>query len=443
MVISLHISVFLTVRKTASLGTRAALIVSVMRSLIKTLMLPLLLAVVPIAARAQRAKQSGQPTASRATREPILVDAPNAIERVGGALPLAPGVVRGSDGRVNLGSTGETQSRIPVNTTNPADPTVGSISNDSASAVQPELGQILGTVLDVRGDAIPGAMVVVARPDSLYPQDINTNENGFFEIRVAPGVSFHIVVSAAGFDDWKSPAFVLQPGQVMSLGGISLKLAEQNTTLTVRYNPEETARRQIKAEETQRVFGIIPNYYVSYDGTNAARMTAKMKFGLALKASYDPVTIASNALMAGIRQATDTPNYGQGLQGYGERFGAVSANRFSHLMISDAILQSLLHEDPRYFYQGTGTTKSRFLHAISSPFWSRRDNGTWGPNYSSLGGDLMASSLANLYYPKSNRGTGLVFSQFAIGTAEHVANSLAQEFILSKFTHRGGQDQAR
>ena len=39
-------------------------------------------------------------------------------------------------------------------------------------------------------------------------------------------------------------------------------------------------------------------------------------------------------------------------------------------MIGGAILPSLLHQDPRYFYQGSGTKKSRALHALrtySSP----------------------------------------------------------------------------
>lgn len=370
-----------------------------MRSHIKCLTLSLLLAVVPIAARAQNVN-------------------------------LKTAAIAGSAAQTNLDGTRETQSVMLLDS--------ATVSGPTTAIAQPDLGQIIGTVVDLRGDAIPGATVVVARLDSLDRRNISTNESGFFQIHgVAPGVSVHIVVRATGFDDWQSPALVLKPGQVVSLGGISLKLAAQNTTLTVRYDPVQTATEQVKTEERQRIFGVIPNYYVSYDGENAAPMTAKMKFELALKASFNPVTIGGAALWAGIRQATDTPNYQQGLKGYGERFGAVSADGFSHLMISDALLQSLLHEDPRYFYQGTGTTKSRLWHAISSPFWSRRDNGTWGPNYSSLGGDLVSSSLANLYYPKSNRGAGLVFSQFAIGTAEHVANGLANEFILSKFTHCG------
>jgi hypothetical protein len=138
--------------------------------------------------------------------------------------------------------------------------------------------------------------------------------------------------------------------------------------------------------------------------------------------------------MAGIKQAANTPDYVQGAKGYGQRIGAISADSFSDILIGGAVLPSLLHQDPRYFYQGTGTTKSRIRHALSSPFICRGDNGQLQPNYSSLGGDLASSALSNAYYPQSNRGAGLVFGNFAIGTVERMASSFAQEFILPRLT---------
>ena len=91
--------------------------------------------------------------------------------------------------------------------------------------------------------------------------------------------------------------------------------------------PEEIATEQLKIEEKQRVFGIIPNFYVVYDH-DAVPLTPKLKFKLALKTSFDPVTIGGIALLAGIKQAADTPNYVQGAKGYGERFGAIAATVF-------------------------------------------------------------------------------------------------------------------
>jgi len=301
-------------------------------------------------------------------------------------------------------------------------------------------GRILGTVTDVNGDPVTGATVVLSSANSADRQTVVTPENGFFQFNaLKPGVPYHVAISANGFAEWTSPVITLQPGQVNLLSGVSLRLATQNTSVNVTYNPVEIANEQIEAEETQRVFGIIPNFYTSYEGENAAPLTSKMKFQLALKVSYDPVTVAGVGLFAGIRQAFDSPNYPQGAKGYWERFGATAGDGFSDIMIGGAILPSLLHQDPRYFYQGTGTTGSRLRHAILSPFIAKGDNGKLQPNYSSLGGDLGSSALSNLYFPKSNRGAGLVFSQFGIGTAERIGASLAQEFIVSRFTHRGGR----
>jgi hypothetical protein len=110
-------------------------------------------------------------------------------------------------------------------------------------------------------------------------------------------------------------------------------------------------------------------------------------------------------------------------------------------MIGGAILPSLLHQDPRYFYQGTGTTGSRIRHAVLSPFVSRTDSGKSVPNYSSIGGNLASAGISNLYFPKADRGVGLVFGNFAIGTAERIGASLAQEFIIGRFTKRSGHMQ--
>jgi len=138
--------------------------------------------------------------------------------------------------------------------------------------------------------------------------------------------------------------------------------------------------------------------------------------------------------MAGVRQAAHTPDYVLGAKGYGQRFGAEVADGFSDILIGGAILPSLLHQDPRYFYQGTGTTRSRLEHALASPFVCKGDNGRWQPNYSSLGGDLASSALMETYYPQSNRGAGMVFGQFAISTAERELSGVVQEFVLRKLT---------
>jgi hypothetical protein len=307
------------------------------------------------------------------------------------------------------------------------------------NAESPEVkpGSIVGTVLDVNGDTVPQASVVFEGTDNNDRRGVVANDNGFFEFHEAkPGISYRITISAEGFAGWTS-AVTVEPGQFKILTDIQLRIPQAQTTVNVTETAEEIATAQVKQEEKQRVLGFVPNFYVVYE-PNPVPLTRKLKFRLAAKVATDPVTALGVAFLAGTQQAGDTPDYGQGAAGFGKRFGADAADGFTDIMIGGAILPSLLHQDPRYFYQGTGTNKSRMRHALFHPFVCKGDNGHWQPNYSSLGGDLASSAISNTYYPESNRGTGLVFANFAISTAERVASSLAQEFILRRI-HAPGQ----
>ena len=310
-----------------------------------------------------------------------------------------------------------------------------SVPGQLISAPEPQPASINGFAADADGDAIPGATV---RADSTAPSEhhkVVADQTGYFILKgLRPSVTYHITVSAKGFADWTSPDVVLTPGQEEEISGI--KLAVSSVQSVNAALPEEVALEEVKAEEHQRVLGVIPNFYVTYE-VNPVPLTTKLKYQLAFKTSTDVVVFASSAFLAGINQAADTPAYVQGAKGYGQRFGAAYADAASDIMIGGAILPSLLHQDPRYFYQGTGTRRSRVIHALSSPFITRGDNGRQEFNYSSIGGDLASAALTNVYYPPSDRGPGLVFSSVALSTGGRMINALAQEFILSKFTSRG------
>jgi len=140
------------------------------------------------------------------------------------------------------------------------------------------------------------------------------------------------------------------------------------------------------------------------------------------------------AFMATIYQAGDIPNYGQGWDAYGKRVAAGYGDTSTDIFFGGAIYPWLFRQDPRYFYQGTGTTKSRVLHAISSPYICKGDNGKTQVNFSSMGGDLTSGAISNFYYPESNRGAGLLFEGFAITTGVRTVNGLIQEFLLRKLT---------
>jgi hypothetical protein len=298
----------------------------------------------------------------------------------------------------------------------------------------PVPGQITGTVTDSNGDVVSGATVVLQRTGAKDPLKLVSDDNGFFDFKQLEPGSYRVTISAPDFADWTSADLVLNPGQYMLLTECKLRL-QVTTTVNVGDRPDEIAIEQLQVEEKQRVFGVIPNFYVVYEA-DPAPLTARMKFHLALKTSSDIVSVLGVGALAGINQAGDTPDYRQGWAGYGERFGAAAADGFSDIMIGGAILPSLLRQDPRYHYQGTGTNTSRILHAVSGPFICKGDNGKSQPNFSSIGGDLSSAALSNLYYPTSNRGTGLVFQNFFLTTGERVLSSLAQEFVIGRLATR-------
>jgi hypothetical protein len=306
--------------------------------------------------------------------------------------------------------------------------------NIQQSAPGISVASISGTVTDTNGGVIGGATIEL---EGLNPGDRRTavsSATGAFQFdNINPGVPYQIAIAAQGLQGWKSPPLVLAPGQFLFLTDIKLKVPNSEVSVTVYASQVQIATEQVVVAEKQRVLGIFPNFYVTYD-PHPVPLTTKLKYRLAFKASTDPVTFVGIAFMAAVYQAGDVPDYQQGWDGYAQRVGAGIADTATDIFFGGAILPSLLHQDPRYFYQGTGTTKSRMLHAISYPYICKGDNGKTQPNYSSLGGDLISGAISNIYYPETNRGVGLVFEGFFVTTAVRTVNSIIQEFLLRKLT---------
>ena len=178
-------------------------------------------------------------------------------------------------------------------------------------APQPQQGHISGVVTDMGGALIPGATIALEGTSQQDSRSVVANDDAFFEFNVKAGAPYHVTVSAPGFADWRSDTLELKPGQVSSLNDIKLRLQGENASVIVTASSVEIATAQVKMEEQQRVFGFIPNFYTVYDH-NAAPLTAKLKFRLALKVSIDPVTFAGTAFLAGLDQASDTPSMVRG-----------------------------------------------------------------------------------------------------------------------------------
>ena len=300
---------------------------------------------------------------------------------------------------------------------------------------QKSYGTVSGRVVDQKGNALAGINVQIRCDQESPIQEVQSDEDGRFDFdRVPPG-PFLLTTTGEGFVT-QTLSHTLRPGESYVVPPITMSLATVVTEVRVSPSIEEIAQEEFKDLEQQRVLGIVPNFYVSYVG-EAAPLTPKRKFELALKATTDPVTTMAVASIAGVNQATNRfSGYGQGAQGYAKRYGASYANFASGLWIGGAILPSILKQDPRYFYKGTGSKRSRFLYAVSRPFICKGDNQRWQPNYSLLG-DLAAGGLSNLYIPERDRhGAALTFENAGIALGTSVAINVLQEFVLHRITSR-------
>jgi len=306
----------------------------------------------------------------------------------------------------------------------------------SAEPPNTKTGRIQGTVVDTSDDPVPDAAVVLQGPAGNRLAAVTKEDGSFAFPNVTPGIVYQVTVTAEGFAEWNSSVTV-EPGQNKTLTDIKLRILTVQRAVTVSYSEKEVAAQEFKAEEQQRILRFIPNTYVTYE-PHPEPLTTGMKFHLAYKSLTNPVFFARTAAWAGVQQAADTPaQWRQGAKGYGKRVGAGFADATTEGLIGNAILPSLLHQDPRYFYQGSDTKKSRALHAILAAFICKGDNGKTQPNYSTWGGSLISSSISLAYYPSSDRNAQHVFKNFGIGMGLHIGGGLVQEFILDKFTSRG------
>jgi hypothetical protein len=305
----------------------------------------------------------------------------------------------------------------------------------NAQSQQPS-DSISGRIIDKNGSAVVGARVSLLRDAKPLGASIDTDNDGRFSFyNIAPG-PFQITVSAEGFAA-QTFSGTLISGQDFVVPQITLQLATEVTEVHVSLSTVEIAQEQVKAQEQQRVLGLIPNFYVSY-APHPVPLSSRQKFQLAWKVTTDPVSFVSVGVIAGVDQASGRfSGYGQGAEGYAKRYGASYANLLSSIYIGAAILPSVLKQDPRYFYKGTGTKRSRFFYAVSRAVICKGDNQQWQPDYSGIGGHLAAGAISNLYYPAQDRnGAALTFENALIGIASSAAINVLQEFVLHDVTSK-------
>ncbi len=315
-------------------------------------------------------------------------------------------------------------------------------AQSGGNAAQQSGGTISGTVVDTGEDVVQGARVTLTGPGGEQRSAV-TGSSGEFSFAGLPPGTYKLTVTGPGMSTFTSKPIVLQAEETRLVPHVVLSIAGTTTSVTVNGDKEELAEEQVQIAEQQRVLGVIPNFYSSYDW-NAPPMAAKQKYKLISRSLIDPVFFLEVAGIAGAEQYQGIfPAYGCCLEGYGKRFGAALANQAAGDILGRAVFPSIFHQDPRYFYKGSGSFTSRALYAMSAAVITRGDSGRRMPNYSGILGNLSAGALSNLYYPQADRGAKLVFLNGLGATGATAVGNLIREFILKDLTSRakGTNDQ--
>ena len=308
------------------------------------------------------------------------------------------------------------------------------VAQSGAAQTSPAPGTIRGSVADSSGSVVEAAIVRLQAAGSTAQRTILTDQTGSFHFSAVEPGAYTLTITAVGFTDEKTNVSVVS-GENPPLPPVVLQIAPAISNVDVSLPPHELAVQQVHAEEKQRLLGIIPNFYVTYD-PHAAPLTAAQKFQLGLRTLIDPEVILGDAAGAGIEQWRNTTDrqFGQGMEGYGKRFGVDYAASVTHVLIGHTLTQSVFHQDPRYFYKGTGSFRSRFLYAVGTAFVAKGDNGHWQPDYSDIIGGLASREILSPLHSYTSRPGLRAFHGFLLGFSGRASSHLMQEFIYRWLT---------
>jgi hypothetical protein len=342
-------------------------------------------------------------------------------QQVAGAKPVA-----------TLGETSPVVESLPAAPVAQADSGQAEQAGQAGQAGQ-ATGVIFGIVTDSDGALVEGARVVLS--GAVEARTTVSDASGRFQFLAVVAGEFRLSVTAKGLAQGEI-AGTLKPGGIYTAPAISLRVATANTEVNV--SPEtqyEIAEEEVKTEEKQRVLGIVPNYFVTYE-KNPMPLAAKQKFSLGFHAALDPTHFLFAAGVAGAEQMSGTfSGFGPGPEGFGKRYGAALATSTTSEMLRGSVFPSIFRQDPRYYYKGTGTNWERTKYALESAVICKGDNGRTEANYSAILAGLTAGALSNFYYAPSDRhGAALTFESGVLSVAGVAFGHIMQEFVFRRFT---------
>jgi len=181
--------------------------------------------------------------------------------------------------------------------------------------------------------------------------------------------------------------------------------------------------------KNNRLFYVLANYSTVEQHDDFGKLSPKTKFKLAAKTMSDPITVSFLGVIALMGQANNSePSYGQGLKGYSKRYATTFADTGVGTLMTTSVFPTLLHQDPRYFQLGTGTTWHRAKYSVSRIFVTRADSGKLQFNYSEIVGNAVAAGISNAYHPEYQRTFGNTMTVWGTDILLNTICNLAKEF---------------
>ena len=178
-------------------------------------------------------------------------------------------------------------------------------------------------------------------------------------------------------------------------------LAQQDAPpSTTPATTEEEKKAQLKGEQSKRILGFIPNFRSVSVDDHVPPMTAREKFKLSLKNSFDYSTFLTVGAGAGISMWNDSyPEFGDGADEFGKIYWRAFVNQAISNQTTVFLVPAATHEDPRYFTLGRGSFMDRTKYALTRIVVTRKDSGGSTFNTSEILGRGSAAALSVWYYP--------------------------------------------
>jgi hypothetical protein len=158
-------------------------------------------------------------------------------------------------------------------------------------------------------------------------------------------------------------------------------------------------------------------------------LRARQKYEIALHKVVSPSILVKAAFITGFDRGVDIgPNFGGNPSDVAELYAYTTENLAASYLISDAVLPTALHQDPRFFRKDSGSIKSKIFWALRAEAVAYSDKGKPMPNYSHLIGFAGSAAFANIYLPSQDVSSPATMRRYGLRLALSGSFNILHEF---------------